>query len=1232
MNGNTEFTLEDAVNDATFAPQPTEETMVPVKAEKLVMDYSTDFPSLPIAPLTTAGKESNAWVKPAIRSSTVTEVIKLTAEERAGPAATKGTAIADERKKCKEIARKSGCVIDLSESRDGTLSIMITGKQQKVAAAEQMLNRELTAQMVREITIPKEHFGAIIGKEGSNLRRLQEEYNCTIAMPNKEAEHGTIKITGARAGADALSKKLTEMSSERSKQGNEAFDIPHLYYPWIRGASGVNYDRWANEDNVKVKIPPYNVENEKIIVTGEKDAVTKVANEIKAIYQEKSSTIKSLSVKIARSQIRFVLGRGGEGLNEILRNTDCVVEVPSEDSDSDDVIIYGTQSKVVEALSAVYARASSVISAEIPCPQWMHRTLTGPKRVHLVALIPNMERLSVDFTENGTIYLEGPPATLTVAKELLLAEIERLSRDNDSKTVTVPIDLHRHIVGKAGANITKLREEFDVSINMPNENTNSTQIVVEGKKEGVKKCIEQIKEAVKKLENEKSRDIIVEQRFHKNIIGSKGESVNKLRQQYPSVVVIVPDASAKSDIISIRGDKDEVDKVHAFISKQNKELLESNYQESVPIFKEFHKHIIGKGGVTINKIRDETTTRIELPIEGSGEEKILVTGKKENVKKAVTLLTNIQNEQANIITVETVIPAKAKARFAFNGRRLLSDIEKECGNVFFSIPKEKSDKITIRGPKEFVATAERLLNELLSNLNDQTEETTITAEQTYHKFLIGKAGGKVKKLREQYPTVRILFPEDASDDIYLVGKKEEVQAVKAILLKQIEELKQTIELTADVDSKYHKHFLVRGNEVLKDIQAQNGNVQVYFPKMGDTSTTVTIKGSKECAESAKARILEIVDDLTCQVTLEVEIDNKYYRTILANRGQHTQEISKQHNVHIKFPVKDAKDEVNEEGKNIANIVTIIGRDYKCEAAKNALLALVPIVKEFSVDKINHSALIGRGGEGIRALQQTYNVNISIPNNSDNSDIITITGVASNVDQCILELQGRNVEFEKLAEERVLKAFKIVVNVPATYHQKLIGRKGAVVNEMRNKFDVQISFPKEGDVPDAVTISGYEEKVGECKAEIEAIIAKLQSMFTQTVSFDPRFHPRMIGTGAKTLKKTCEEFNVDIRMPNKTDQDPTLVTFTGEKESDVVECIEALIIQEEDFVDALVDNGQYISARPEIAAPQQLPRNVQITGAPWQNNLEQFPTMGQTPPAPSSTVSGVWGSRINKTSC
>uniref|UniRef100_A0A0N4ZAE0 Vigilin n=1 Tax=Parastrongyloides trichosuri TaxID=131310 RepID=A0A0N4ZAE0_PARTI len=1232
MNGQSEFTL-DAPSNGTVEKKV--EAPTTDSKEKVVMNYSTDFPSLPVTAVRNSGNQS-AWGKqPVLKSTVVTEIIKLSPNERAVRGfGKKDGNVPDETKKCKEIAASIGCQIELSEAKDGSLSIMITGKRNQVNDAQGRLLRDLQTQGVREIKIPKEHYGSIIGKEGSILKKLENEFYCRIFMPNKEDGKDVIKITGPGNYADACAEKILSISSERSKQSSENMEIEKLYYPWIRGAHNSNIERWTSNGNVKVNIPPPNVESNKINITGEREAVQKVVEEITKIYKEKKGKVKTVTTKIPRSQRRFVLGNKGSGIQEILQVTDCVIEVPAEDDESENITIHGTGDNIIQALSSVYARATSIISTEIKADQWLHKYLIGPKGANLQTLFPSREKLKIEFNDNSTIFLEGPPQEVNSAKKILADEIEKLTSTMDSKSIKVPIAFHRHLVGKAGANISKLRDEYDVNVQMPNENTNSEDIVIEGKKEGVKKCIEQIQETVKKMENEKSRDIIIEQRFHKNIIGNKGEAINKLRHQYPSVSIGVPDASSKSDIINIRGDKVEVDKVFNFLTKLQKELVESNYQEAVPIFKEFHKHIIGKGGSTINKIRDDTSTKIEIPIDGSSDDKILVTGKKENVKKAVDLLTKIQNEQSNIISIEVVIPSKAKTRFAYNGRRLLADVEKECGNVFFSIPKDKNEKIVIRGPKEFVSIAEKQVTDLLNTLNEQTEEVSIKAQPSFHKFLIGKAGAKVKKIRENFPSVRILFPDEKdekADVIQIVGKKDEVQAVKALFEQQIEELKQTVESSVEIEQQYHKHFVIKGSELLKEIQASNGNVQIYFPKISENSTTVTLKGSKDCVESAMSRIVEIVEDLKAQVTIDVEIDSKHFRSILSNRGAAIQDISKQYNVRIKFPERNAPDEVNDDGKNLAHVITITGNSAKVDNAKADLLALVPITKEINIPREHHRSLIGRGGEGIRSLQQTYNVNVSIPQESEQSDVVTVSGIGSKVDSCIADIQERIGEFDKIAADRQLRSFKAQVNVPAKYHQKLIGRRGAVVNDMRNKFDVQISFPKDGDAADIVTITGYEKNVKECQEEIEKIVSELESLFSQDVELDPRFHPRMIGTGGRALRKLCEDFKVDIRMPSKTDENPSLVTVSGKNEDDVFNCIEELKIQEEDYIEILIERGQYTAPTHNYNSQAAKQRTVEITGAPWQmDNEEEFPSMSTNVPPPN--VSGVWGSRLSRTSC
>ena len=67
----------------------------------------------------------------------------------------------------------------------------------------------------------------------------------------------------------------------------------------------------------------------------------------------------------------------------------------------------------------------------------------------------------------------------------------------------------------------------------------------------------------------------------------------------------------------------------------------------------------------------------------------------------------------------------------------------------------------------------------------------------------------------------------------------------------------------NVDQKHHRHFIVRGAEVLKEIQSQCGNCQISFPKQETGESMVILRGHKDNVEAAKKHILDIVEELVC---------------------------------------------------------------------------------------------------------------------------------------------------------------------------------------------------------------------------------------------------------------------------------------------------------------------------------------------------------------------------------
>lgn len=98
----------------------------------------------------------------------------------------------------------------------------------------------------------------------------------------------------------------------------------------------------------------------------------------------------------------------------------------------------------------------------------------------------------------------------------MIAEVERLNKELASEIVKVPASLHRHIIGRNGAQskklygsklfcnifiilVNKLKEDNGVQISILGESANSDEIRIEGKKESVKKTVATIKEIVTRL-------------------------------------------------------------------------------------------------------------------------------------------------------------------------------------------------------------------------------------------------------------------------------------------------------------------------------------------------------------------------------------------------------------------------------------------------------------------------------------------------------------------------------------------------------------------------------------------------------------------------------------------------------------------------------------------------------------------------------------------------------------
>merc|ERR1711955_42033 len=105
----------------------------------------------------------------------------------------------------------------------------------------------------------------------------------------------------------------------------------------------------------------------------------------------------------------------------------------------------------------------------------------------------------------------------------------------------------------------------------------------------------------------------------------------------------------------------------------------------------------------------------------------------------------------------------------------------------------------------------------------------------------------------------------------------------------------------------------------------------------------------------------------------------------------------------------------------------------------------------------------------------FDVNIRVPAQDANSDVILISGVPTNVDAAKLGLAEKVKELEAEKEVKIQKSFEVTVEVNPEYHPKIIGRAGGVINKLREDYKVNIQLPpKDSENQEIITITGLEE--------------------------------------------------------------------------------------------------------------------------------------------------------------
>lgn len=259
--------------------------------------------------------------------------------------------------------------------------------------------------------------------------------------------------------------------------------------------------------------------------------------------------------------------------------------------------------------------------------------------------------------------LRGPSNVLDELMEKIAAFVEAEKRDELERghvtTFDFPQKYANFLIGKRGENINKYREEFDVDIQV-----GDGKVEIKGPKAKADIAKSRIIALGKKLEDEATHTLKIKPQYHREIIGAKGNQVNRLQERY-NVRVQFPrtgnaedrsNADASSDVaarnhrsnqapdeVVIRGPRKGADEARDEILTLLQWTIDNSHTATISVAQSQLPSLIGQGGREMEKVRLETGAQVDVPgaresADAGGRVEVHVKGSKKQVDDAKKLL------------------------------------------------------------------------------------------------------------------------------------------------------------------------------------------------------------------------------------------------------------------------------------------------------------------------------------------------------------------------------------------------------------------------------------------------------------------------------------------------------------------------------------------------------------------------------------------------------------------
>jgi predicted PilT family ATPase len=192
------------------------------------------------------------------------------------------------------------------------------------------------------------------------------------------------------------------------------------------------------------------------------------------------------------------------------------------------------------------------------------------------------------------------------------------------------------------------------------------------------------------------------------------------------------------------------------------------------------------------------------------------------------------------------------------------------------------------------------------------------------------------------------------------------------------------------------------------------------------------------------------------------------------------------------------------------------------AVNRALLQADETSEILKIPAQYHSGLIGHGGKYVIRLEEKYNIKITFPRSvAEGSESRTRENLKP--DEVFLKggkkgVAGAKSELLDAAEFEKESNNVVQFTVPSRAIPRILGKGGAIINQIKDDTDAAIDLDKAEDGSEAaVTCRGSKKAITAAKAAIQSIVDQMGEEVTEVLTIENKFHKALIGGGGQGLR-------------------------------------------------------------------------------------------------------------------